>query len=124
MTYLFGESFVYRLNTQTGFNQVVQLKTDLINGRTDSHANAAQDFNDYLRTLDPPPKMFELIYVPYGGTYDPKIQEIIKGVHPTILLKWIERPLLRQNLNWLMWETDDKGNKLRELGYYFYISKI
>lgn len=121
MSYLFGESQVYRLDIQTGYFIPIQIKTDIFEGRVDSEKTAFADFNTYLRSLNPSPKIFELVYVPYGGRYDPTIKEGIKGIQPTLLLKWKERPLMRRKLNWLVWEVDEKGNKLKEFGYFFYI---
>lgn len=119
--YLFGEATIYRLDQEAGYMFPVQLKTEKFEGRIDNTETAFEDFNNYLRSSNPIPQIYELIYIPKSGIYDDTILEGIKGSLPTIELVWRERVLPNRRLNWLVWHVDEQYNKLSQFGYYFYL---
>jgi hypothetical protein len=130
MGLLFGETQIYRLDQANGWFFPVQYKTEKFEGRIDSEKNVHEDFNNYLTSLNPLPSIFELIYIQKPalyienkGNYETVINSGLQGVQPTIEPTWVNRPLPNRKLNWLLWNVDEQGNKIKEFGYFFYFPK-
>lgn len=122
MSYLFAETTIYRLDPSEGYLIPVQLRTDVFPGDASSTATAHQGVFNYITAYNP--NMYELIYVSKPGTYHPEIdmsEGEIQGVQANITIEWVQRVLPQRKMNFLVWETDEKGNKIKEFGYYLYI---